>query len=116
MVVPLYSEGKKLRTSSHPAQSHAGNGGNPGGDRGDSDGDSSYDGESEDKENESLPPTDEEEEFDEEISILHTPTRSRDYTSPRRTTPGSSRVQRYLESQTRPCSYKRNNTDELDSY
>ena len=81
--------------SSHPAQSHAGNGGNPGGDGGDSDGDSSYDGESEDKENESLRPTDEEEEFDEEISILRTPTRSRDYASPRRTTPGSSRVQRY---------------------
>ena len=79
--------------SSHPGQSHAGNGGNPGGDGGDSNGDSSYDEKSEDEENESLPPTDEEEEFDEEISILCTPTHSRDYTSPRCMTPGSSRVQ-----------------------
>ena len=69
-----------MRTTSHPAQSHAGNRGNPSGDRGDSNGDSSYDEESEDKENKSLPPTDEEEEFDEEISILRTPTCSRGYT------------------------------------
>ena len=111
-----HREGKKLRMSSHPAQSHAGNRGNPGRDRGDSNNDSSYDEESEDEENKSLPPMDEEEEFDKEISILRTPTRSRDYTSPRRMMPGSSRVQRYLESQTRSHSYKWNHTDELNSY
>ena len=79
----FHHKDKGLRMSSHPAQSHAGNGGNPGGDGGDSNGDSSYDEESKDKENESLPPTDEEEEFNKDISIHHTLTRSRDYTSPR---------------------------------
>ena len=92
-----HCEDKRLRVSSHPAQSHAGNGGNPDGDRGDSNGDSSYNKESKDEENKSLFPTDEEEEFDEEISILHTPTHSRDYTSPRCMMPGSSRVQWYDE-------------------
>ena len=69
---------KKLRANSHSAQSHAGNRGNPGRNRGDSNSDSSYNEESEDEENKSLPPTDEEEEFNENISILHTPTHSRD--------------------------------------
>ena len=59
-----HHEDKRLRASSHPALSHAGDGRNPGGNGRDSNGDSSNDEESKDKENESLPPTDEEEEFD----------------------------------------------------
>ena len=107
-------EDKRLRAYSHPAQSHAGDRGPPSG--GDSGDDSSYNDESKDEENESLPPTDGEEEFEEEFSTLQTSSGSRNYPSSRRTTSGSSRVHWYLESQTRPRSYRQGHTDELDSY
>ena len=76
-------EDKRLRAYSHPAQSHAGDGGPPGGSGGDSGNDSSYNDKSEDKENESLPPTDGEEEFEEEFSTLQTSSGSRNYPSSR---------------------------------